>query len=191
MEPCQERLRWTSDFCQTIEENHDCVAREFRRCFSESIAQNLVENEKLNVRERIEVDWGNKIAPQELEKLFKNCEIIPSRTSTWRRKVHWLDFVQMDQGCGSEEKLNIKRLLTINSMTLPDCLSEKESQFLLKEMGDGKEEIREQTNQVQAGSAEPRTSGGQALNIGTSLALVVLGLFLFCLTNSTTIIYFI
>ena len=80
----------------------------------------------------------------------------------------------MDQKCGSEEKLNIKRLLTINNMTLPDCLSEKERQFLLKEMGDDKEEYKEQTNQVQA---EPRTSDGPTVQIGTSLALIVSFLF--------------
>ena len=138
-------------------------------------AEKLFKNEKLTVRANIEQDWGNRIPPEELEKLFKACDSFgPKPPASWER-AHWLDYVQMDNSCGEVDKQEVKKVLTSYNTTLPNCLSETETQFVLKQTKDNEAESKG-SRQKSAGVAEPRTSGAKTA-FGSSLGLLILLVF--------------
>jgi len=137
---CSANLRWSSDYCQKHAQIENCLERAFNACFSNSVVQKLVRGEKARLRLKIESEWGNKIQVEELEKLFKGCTYIADRPPPGLlQRLHWVDFVRTDGNCGYKAKEEVKRWISFeapltDSSNLPNCLSEKEANFVLEEM---------------------------------------------------------
>ena len=175
LRPCQAEHRWTNHFCQTIRAKQECFKLQFGRCFEDDVAEQLVKNEKLSVRAKIEEDWGNKIPPEELEKLFQSCDSFGARPPARWERGHWLDHVQMDNSCDEGDKQEVRKLLTSYNTSLPNCLSEIESRFVLRLIKDNEVESKRNRQKI-AGVAEPRTSGAKSA-FGSSLGLFILLVF--------------
>merc|ERR1712226_1708390 len=136
-------VRPTSDGARIIARSmqvENCLERAFQTCFSNGIAQKLVRGEKSRLRLKIEAEWGNKIQVDELEKLFKSCAFIAAKPPPGLvQRLHWVDFVRTDGNCDYKAKEEVKRWLSFeapltDSSTLPNCLSDTESKFVVEEL---------------------------------------------------------
>merc|ERR1712198_812999 len=179
---CSDGLRWSSDFCEKHAKVENCLERAFQTCFSNAVAQKLVRGEKARLRLKIEAEWGNKIQVDELEKLFKGCSYIAARPPPGLiQRLHWIDFVRTDGSCDNREKEEVERWLSFEAPLtdgniLPNCLSEKEANFVLEEMRSNVGEKNSKQREILVLDPSPRRSSATFMynNIKVFLPLLLI-----------------
>ena len=175
---CKAAHKWSSDFCNIHQQIQQCFTQSFARCFSGPDVQKLVRNARIDLRVKMEKDWGGRIPPQELEPLFDSCAFIASKPDTSSEAANWLDYVQTDNNCQGEERVEIKTMLSrtlASNQSVPDCLSKREVEFL-------KEEGQEQKkSKMKEGNPQPLQSRSGMAMMNTSTVVV----FVICIVRAT------
>merc|ERR1711974_183665 len=148
-------------------------------CLSNSVAQKLVRGEKSEAEAEDRGRMGNKIQVDKLEKLFKGCTYIAARPPPGLlQRLHWIDFVRTDGNCDNRAKEEVKKWLSFeapltDSSSLPNCLSEKESNFVVEEMRSNVEEKNSRQREILVPDPSPRRSSASSVKVFLPLLLML------------------